>query len=268
MTIDNLLEALLTRFPAEDAEEWDHIGLSVGDPSDRVRGVLVSLDVTPESIDAAQRAGANVLLTHHPVYLKAPSAFVPRSDQNHPLSSETLYKAIKAGVTVISLHTNLDRSIEARKLLASMLEVSTSGSLEHPDDARAKGYGMVSGAVELSLSDLAVRAARAFNTDPRVWGRPSSPVRRLSMLGGSLGDFGDHALACGADAVICGEAGYHVCQDLAARGLGIILLGHDTSEQPFTKVLADAVHEIAGEDMNVTIFDPPRQWWTVLEGVR
>ena len=54
------------------------------------------------------------------------------------------------------------------------------------------------------------------------------------------------------------EAGYHVCQDLAARGLGIILLGHDASEQPFTKVLADATHEIAGEDMNVTIFDPPR----------
>ena len=38
MTIDNLLEALLTRFPAEDAEEWDHIGLSVGDPSDRFAG--------------------------------------------------------------------------------------------------------------------------------------------------------------------------------------------------------------------------------------
>ena len=37
-----------------------------------------------------------------------------------------------------------------------------------------------------------------------------------------------------------GEAGYHVAQDLALRGLSVILLGHDRSEEPFVDILMNS----------------------------
>ena len=46
MLVRDLESSLLARFPRRDAEAWDHVGLSVGDPDAEVRGVLCSLDAT------------------------------------------------------------------------------------------------------------------------------------------------------------------------------------------------------------------------------
>ena len=91
-----------------------------------------------------------------------------------------------------------------------------------------------------SLRDLATRAATAFGSDPRVWGDAEHPCRTIAILGGSLGDFGELAIAAGADVIVTGEAGYHVAQDLALRGLPVVLLGHDRSEEPFVDILMNS----------------------------
>ena len=119
-------------------------------------------------------------------------------------------------------------------------------SLEHPESPGSPGLGSIAAIPGcLTLQELAQRAAQAFDTAPRVWGDRDTPISSCAFLGGSLGDLGESALKCGADAIICGEAGYHVCQDLAARGMGIILLGHDASETPFTRILAEPRREPA-----------------------
>lgn len=75
MIVAELERALLARYPKTDAEPWDHVGLSVGDPAVEITGVACALDATEANVLRAQEAGANVLLTHHPVYIKAPEAF-------------------------------------------------------------------------------------------------------------------------------------------------------------------------------------------------
>ena len=70
LTVGALEQAHLASYPAEDAEEWDRTGITVGDPADLVRGVAVALDPTIEAVHAAADAGANVLLTHHPAFLE------------------------------------------------------------------------------------------------------------------------------------------------------------------------------------------------------
>ena len=112
------------------------------------------------------------------------------------------------------------------------------------------------------MSDLAVQAAQTFNSQPRVWGDPATSVHRVAFLGGSLGDLGDLALKAHADAVICGEAGYHVCQDLSIRGLGVILLGHDRSEEPFVEILAKAAQQAGVDPTLIATITHSAQWWT------
>ena len=268
MKVRELERSLLDRFPVGDAEAWDHVGLSAGDPDDEVRRVAVALDATEGDVRRAADLGANVLLTHHPVYISAPDAFVPRAGAA-PACAAAVYAAIALGVGVISLHTNLDRSREARDLLPALVGLTASASLEHPGEPDRPGLGAVAEAGPgLDAAELARRCADAFSTDPRVWGEPDRPVSRAAFLGGSLGHMGGDVVAAGCDAVVTGEAGYHAAQDLARRGVAVVLLGHDRSEQPFTGILADAARACGVPAGNIATIDAPTQWWTLTRGDR
>ena len=267
-TVRDLTERLLAAFPLADAEDWDHVGLSVGDPDAEITGVACALDATATNVACARELGANVLLTHHPVYISAPDAFTPASPE-HPSSAAAVYEAARTGVSIISLHTNLDRSLAARRTLPELMGLAPESSLEHASDPDRTGLGALCNVPEpRDLDGFAYDLARAFGCAPRIWGAPERILRRVAFLGGSLGGFGEQAIAAGADAVICGEAGYHVCQDLVTRGLAVILLGHDRSEEPFTRVLADAAREAGIASDIIHIIPGPRQWWTATEGVR
>ena len=249
MIVAEFERALLARYPKADAEGWDHVGLSVGDPAAEITGVACALDATEANVRRAQEAGANVLLTHHPIYIKAPEAFCP-ADAARPQCSAALYEAARCGVSIISLHTNLDRSHEARVCLSELLGAAPVSSLEHVDDPESTGLGALATLNNpCSLRDLAARAATAFGSDPRVWGEAEHACRTVAILGGSLGDFGELAIAAGADVVVTGEAGYHVAQDLALRGLSVILLGHDRSEEPFVDILMNSAVDAGVDEM-------------------
>lgn len=264
MVVSDLLDKLLARFPASDAEPWDHVGLSVGDLSAKVDRVAVALDAMPPQIDEAHRRGASILVTHHPVYIKAPDSFVPEVSQG-PAASVSVYRAAQLGVSIISLHTNLDRSLDAREALPALPGLKAISSLEHPADPELLGLGAICACDATSLEGLATSAARAFGTDPRVWGDPRLRIRRVAILGGSLGGLGELVIKANADAVICGEAGYHVAQDLALRGCGVILLGHDRSEEPFKRILAESVAACGVSPQNIVTIHGSRQWRTIGE---
>lgn len=260
MIVAELERALLARYPKTDAESWDHVGLSVGDPAAEIRGVACALDATEANVHRALEAGANVLLTHHPIYIKAPEAFCP-ADSARPQCSAALYEAARCGVSIISLHTNLDRSHEVCVCLSELLGAEPMSSLEHVDEPEACGLGALATLSEpCSLRDLAARAAVAFGSDPRVWGEADRPCRTVAILGGSLGDFGELAIAADADVIVTGEVGYHMAQDLALRGLPVILLGHDRSEEPFVDILMNSAVD-AGVDPVMRL-----KYWTLANG--
>lgn len=266
MTVAELEHALLERYPKADAEGWDHVGLSVGDPAAEITGVVCALDATEANVQRAVEAEANVLLTHHPIYIKAPEAFCP-ADSARPQCSAALYEAAHCGVSIISLHTNLDRSHEARICLSELLGAVPVSSLEHVDDPEACGLGAIATLHDpCSLRDLAARAAATFGCDPRVWGEVDHPCRTVAILGGSLGDFGELAITADADVVVTGEAGYHVAQDLALRGLPVILLGHDRSEEPFVDILMNSAVDAGVDPRHAIKILNPCQWWTVTKG--
>lgn len=125
ITVGALLAALDRRFPVACAEEWDQVGLLVGEVDRAVSGVLVTLDATAEAVARASELGANVLLTHHPAYLEAP-ARVERGQG----PKGALEAAISRGVAMIAMHTNLDRSPAGAGALARALGIEVSGPLE------------------------------------------------------------------------------------------------------------------------------------------
>jgi dinuclear metal center YbgI/SA1388 family protein len=96
----NLLERA---YPPAWAAPGDHSGFEVGDPETLVDLILVALEVTPGVVQQAASHQAPLLLTHHPLLYK-PLAAV-REDEPGGL---LLSRLIRAGVALVSCHTNLD----------------------------------------------------------------------------------------------------------------------------------------------------------------
>src|SRR6185369_2357604 len=89
--------------PATLAEAWDNPGLQVGDPCADVTRVMVALDPAPDVIDSALAASCHLLVTHHPLIfrpIKSISAATPHG--------AIIQKAIRGGLSIVSLHTNYD----------------------------------------------------------------------------------------------------------------------------------------------------------------
>ncbi len=68
--LSEVIAALENLWPAERAESWDAVGTVVGDPDQEVTRVLFAVDPVREIVDEAVRLGADLLVTHHPLYLR------------------------------------------------------------------------------------------------------------------------------------------------------------------------------------------------------
>ena len=65
-TIGQVCERLETIAPTRLAEEWDNVGLLVGDPEQTARKLMTCLTVTPATAEEAIRESVDLIVTHHP----------------------------------------------------------------------------------------------------------------------------------------------------------------------------------------------------------
>lgn len=260
LTIGALELALLKEFPSTDAEEWDRMGLLVGDPASLVEGVAIALDPTTRAIEEAANCGANVLVTHHPAYLDAPERFRPSSLG----SGSVVWSAISNKVALINVHTALDVSLPAQQVLPGMLNLSFTGKLLEPCVDQKKGYGQICSVKDtdkpLSLEQLAARCTSVFARPPRVWGDYSQQLTKVVTWTGSAGKIAQKCVLEHIDCLVCGEIKYHEALDLAAAGVSVVELGHDTSELPLTAVLGDAVQRLGVSQEKITLLDQGKNW--------
>ena len=100
------LAALFHRLaPPDLALDWDNSGLQVGDWNQPVARVGLALDATLATVDRAEAAGCDLLLTHHPLI------FHPlKSLDRHSGPGAVIWAAQAAGLAVFSLHTNWDQA--------------------------------------------------------------------------------------------------------------------------------------------------------------
>lgn len=103
MQLSELVQKLNDLAPLYLAEDWDNVGLLVGRSEREVSAVMLTIDVTPDVVKEAIRAGVQVLIAYHPVIF-------------HPLQrlcddtprEKMLIDLLEAGISVYSPHTALD----------------------------------------------------------------------------------------------------------------------------------------------------------------
>lgn len=265
LSIGDLERALLRRYPPEDAEPWDRMGLLVGDPCEMVTGVAVALDVTQDAIAACAELGANVLLTHHPVFLEPPSVIAPQRSRADSAGA-AVWSAVSKGIALINVHTALDAHTDGNSVLPRMLSLDAQGVICPIGADPCKGYGRIcvlrEEDVPMTLGQLGARCVSVFGSRPRVWGDSSSKLSRIVVATGSAGNVIDACLEARIGCLVCGEVRYHAALDAVQAGLCIIELGHDVSELPLAGVLGTAAVEFGVPAESVFAIDQSMNWQT------
>ena len=259
MRVGELERRLLDMLPESAAEPWDRTGMLVGDAAAEVTGVAIALDPTIQAIDFAVAHGANVLLTHHPLYLDFPERVA--SDPARDAVGARMWHALKSDVSIISFHTALDANPRAARVLADPLGLEPGPDiLETVAGHPGFGYGRICEAAASSASAYRQLCEKVFGRKCRLWGNPAQPVKRICLWTGAAGDAPQNCVSQGVDLLICGEVKYHAALDAVEAGLAIIDLGHDVSEQPHCYVLLELAKEAGIPAAQTFLMDLPATW--------
>ncbi|MDN4607037.1 Nif3-like dinuclear metal center hexameric protein [Sporosarcina highlanderae] len=89
--------------PKRFAEDWDPIGLHIGQLNRQVDNVLVTLDVNEAVVEEAIAKGANLIIAHHPPIFSPMKTIWTDTPQGRLIE-----KCIKHDISVYAAHTNLD----------------------------------------------------------------------------------------------------------------------------------------------------------------
>src|SRR3954466_9187283 len=180
--LGEVIDALDARYDPGLAESWDAVGLVCGDRDEAVRRVLFAVDPTADVVDEVVETGAELLVTHHPLFL-TPVHGVPADDPKGRL----VHRLVRAGAALFVAHTNADRApgCGVNDARPAVLGLRDAEPLERAEGDPRAGLGRVGEVARpVPLREFAARAAAALPVTVggvRSAGDPEQVVRRVAV---------------------------------------------------------------------------------------
>ena len=220
LTVKNVHDCIHQFAPFDTAEDYDNVGLLVGSLDARVSTILCALDVTAEVVAEAVDAGAELIVSHHPLMFHG----IRRLIRGNP-ETEVLRALLVSNISLISAHTNWDKSV-----LSGSASVAEDLGLQ---SIRQEGY-LFTGDLAQPCSAQAAKMLieERIHAPVRMYGDPGKMISTLSCGGGAFGEGYREAMVCGAQAYLTGEIRHHEIIDSVALGMVIYDAGHYASEAP------------------------------------
>lgn len=231
MRVKDIAAVVESFAPLSFQEDWDNSGLCVGSPEQEVHGVMLGFDCTPELVDEAVAAGADMIVTHHPLIYGGVKKILPEDP-----TGLTLIKAISAGVAVYAAHTNADKVIGG--VSGAMARRLGLTGIEALDKSRPEaGFGAVGDLPRpMEAEEFIEYVKAAFGLKVLRSSRPLDiPISRVAMCGGSGSSFIQKAMEAGAQAYICGDVTYH--RFTTPAGFMVLDIGHYEGEVEIVDIL-------------------------------
>lgn len=171
------------------ADDWDAVGTVAGDPDAEVAKILFAVDPVQDVVDEAVAWGADLVVTHHPLWLRGVTSVAASSPKGR-----VVHTLISNGIGLHTCHTNADSPpLGVSESMALTLGLSDIRPLEpDPDGPGDRGSGRIGTlSTEMTLDSFAAYVAESLPTHrsaTRVAGDPSTVINTAALCGGS-GDF-------------------------------------------------------------------------------
>lgn len=250
--------------PFETAESWDNVGLMVGSVYASASKTLLALDITEEVVEEAIDGQFNLIVTHHPFIFSGLKSITFEDRQGR-----LLLKLIQHNISVISVHTNLDKSLEhgINRMIATAYQLQ---DVEPLSDLHQFGvFGKLP--VSLTFDAFCDHTKEIFGIKTlKVVNAPKSEMqientrhfKMIALSSGASSDFIGDALAVKADVYMTSDIKYHEAQNVVGTEMLLIDVGHFESESIFMKPFKAMLDTFAAEkgyklDVHVTQTEKP-----------
>ncbi|MDR2806216.1 MAG: Nif3-like dinuclear metal center hexameric protein [Dysgonamonadaceae bacterium] len=234
MTVKQIIAAIEDFAPPALQNDFDNSGLQVGNSSQKVRGILLCLDITPEALDEAIERDCNLIISHHPLLFKP-----LRSLTGKTYIERCLIKACKNDLVIYAAHTNLDNAWGGVNFhLAEKIGLQNVRFLKpNADELSAGGSGAIGELVAAEDEESFLERIKKIFRLKSLQHSPltGKTIREVALCGGSGAFLIPDAIEAGADVFLTGEARYNDYYDVEDRLL-LAVLGHYETEH-YTKEL-------------------------------
>jgi len=274
LLLADVVRALQGLYPPDTAMDWDRVGLVTGDLSQPVSRVHLAVDPTLGVVEEAVAAGANLLVTHHPLLLRGVSSVATTSAKG-----EAVTRAILGDLAIYCAHTNAD--VATPGVSDALAEACGLESVE-PLQGGPAPLGRIGTLPEpQTLQAFVERLAQALPATAggiRVSGSPEEEVSRVAVVGGAGDDQFDAVRSAGADAYVTADLRHHPVLEEREQARGgrpfLVDAGHWASEwvwlasveRELTRVLDGAGQPGASTRLDTYISTLRTEPWTFVLG--
>ncbi len=245
MKISEVTDWLEREYPSSFAEEWDNVGLLVGDDQREVKKIFLALDLTEDTLDQAVDFGADLVITHHPMIFSG-----LKKINNHSFTGRRILKLLSNQMAYYAMHTNYD-ILGMADLSADYLELQEREVLTVTGqrDGCTQGLGRVGKLSHpMKLGEFAGFVKdRLGLLEVRLYGDPERTVSKAAVCTGSGKSLMSDVLASGAEVYVTGDVDHHTGIDAIADGLAVIDAGHYGTEYIFVEAMKKKLGEVFGE---------------------
>jgi dinuclear metal center YbgI/SA1388 family protein len=233
-SLAEVVAELEARYDPAWAETWDAVGLVCGDPALTVRKILFAVDPVAAVVDEALEWGADMIVTHHPLYLRGTTTVAATT-----FKGRVVHRLIRNDVALYTAHTNADvASPGVSDALARAVGLSSELRPLQPsaDDPR-RGLGRIGRLpAPMPLGRFAELVAAGLpRTALRVAGDPERTVETVAVSGGAGDSLLGAARTAGVDVFLTADLRHHPASEHMEAGDGPALIdaSHWATEWPW-----------------------------------
>jgi dinuclear metal center YbgI/SA1388 family protein len=236
-TLAEVVAAIERRYDPSWAEPWDTVGLVCGDPAAAVSRIHLAVDPVEAIVDEAISSGAQLLITHHPLFLGGTESVAASTAKGR-----VVHRLITHGIALYVAHTNAD--VACPGVSDALADAVGLHDVRRIDPGADRGLGRA-GELTASMTlrefvDHVARVLPATRWGVRAAGDPDREVRTIAVCGGSGSDLAATAAAAGADVLLTSDLKHHrSSESLADFGIALVDAAHWATEQPWVVAAAD-----------------------------
>jgi dinuclear metal center YbgI/SA1388 family protein len=244
--VSDIIQIIEQLYPLSLSEKWDNSGLQIGSKKKDVYNILIALDPLLSVIQSCKDLHVDLLITHHPLFIKQQKII----DYDSYLGS-VIKAAVLSDISIYSVHTNIDKGagglndifaqkiglknivplIPSEKLLSSsfLTGIGRIGTLEKKTDFKTF--------VQVIKKKFGINSIK-------ISGNPDMPVFSVAVCTGSGSFLTKDFIKSKADVYISGDIKYHDAQNILENKSALIDIGHFKSEQFFIKHMSQKIAKI------------------------
>lgn len=217
MKIRDIYNYLDSISPFEFQEKWDNSGLIVGNMNDEFENIYISLDLDLDMIKKVKKN--SLIITHHPLIFSA-----LKTVNNDSYSTKILKKLIKKDISLISMHTNIDKthlnSYVGREILGLNFQKDEDFILKADINLSFESF------TKLLKDKLNLKTLKVVNKKKNINNISLTTGSGMSLLPQIT-----------TDCFLTGDIKYHEAMEAKARDICLIDIGHYESEIHFIALL-------------------------------